>query len=113
MARPSASGVSAFTSASLSVRCKRDGNVPADVVSAIRSNLPLPNPKSNALVALTKEIVEKRGYVEAQTIKNFLAAGYRKDQILEVLMGVALKTISNYTDHISPNELDEAFRSER
>ena len=24
----------------------------------------------------------------------------------------ALKTISNYTDHISPNELDHAFRSE-
>ena len=88
-------------------------HVPADVVSAVRSNLPLPNPKSNALVALTKEIVAKRGYVEAQTIENFLAAGYRKDQILEVLMGVALKTISNYTDHISPNELDEAFRSER
>jgi len=87
-------------------------HVPADVVSAVRSNLPLPDPKSNALVALTKEIVAKRGYVEAQTIENFLAAGYRKDQILEVLMGVALKTISNYTDHISPTELDQAFRSE-
>src|SRR5215467_9628913 len=50
----------------------------------------------------------KRGYVAAQTIQNFLDAGYRKDQILEVLMGVALKTISNYTDHISPTELDQA-----
>jgi hypothetical protein len=50
--------------------------------------------------------------MEAQTIENFLAAGYRKDQILEVLISVALKTISNYTDHISPNELDQAFRSE-
>jgi uncharacterized peroxidase-related enzyme len=87
-------------------------HVPAEVVSAVRSNLPLPDPKSNALVALTREIVAKRGRVEAQTIENFLAAGYRKDQILEVLMGVALKTISNYTDHISPNELDQAFRSE-
>ena len=54
----------------------------------------------------------KRGHVEAQTIENFLAAGYGKDQMLEVLIGVALKTISNYTDHISPNELDQAFRSE-
>jgi len=32
-------------------------HVPADVVSAVRSNLPLTAPKSNALVALTKEIV--------------------------------------------------------
>jgi uncharacterized peroxidase-related enzyme len=87
-------------------------HVPAEVVSAVRSNVPVSDPKLNALVALTKEIVAKRGYVEAQTIENFLAAGYRKDQILEVLMGVALKTISNYTDHISPNELDQAFRSE-
>ena len=87
-------------------------HVPAEVVSAVRSNLPLPDPKSNALVALTREMVAKRGRVEAQTIENFLAAGYRKDQILEVLVGVALKTMSNYTDHISPNELDQAFRSE-
>ena len=87
-------------------------HVPSEVVSAVRSNLPLPDPKLNSLVVLTREIVSKRGHVGAQTIENFLAAGYRKDQILEVLMGVALKTISNYTDHISPTELDPAFRSE-
>lgn len=87
-------------------------HVPAEVVAAVRSNVPVSDPKLNALVALTKEIVAKRGHVEAQTIENFLAAGYRKDQILEVLMGVALKTMSNYVDHISPTELDPAFRSE-
>jgi alkylhydroperoxidase family enzyme len=72
----------------------------------------LSDPKLNALVALTKEIVFERGHVGEETIENFLAAGYRKDQILEVLMGVALKTMSNYLDHISPTELDSAFRSE-
>jgi len=87
-------------------------HAPVEVVSAVRSNAPVSDPKLNALVALTKEIVDKRGHVEAQTIENFLAAGYRKDQILEVLMGVALKTMSNYLDHISPTELDQAFRSE-
>jgi uncharacterized peroxidase-related enzyme len=87
-------------------------HVPAEVVSAVRSNSPLPDPKLNALVALTKEIVSERGHVGEQTIENFLAAGYRKDQVLEVLIGVALKTMSNYLDHISPTELDQAFRSE-
>lgn len=47
-----------------------------------------------------------------QTIENFLAAGYRKDRLLEILIDVGLKTMSNYLDHISPNELDQAFRSE-
>lgn len=87
-------------------------HVPAAVVTAVRSNVPVSDPKLNALVALTKQIVAKRGHVEAQAIENFLAAGYRKDQMLEVLMGVALKTMSNYLDHISPTELDQAFQPE-
>jgi uncharacterized peroxidase-related enzyme len=87
-------------------------HVPAEVVTAVRSNLPVSDSKLNALVALTREIVAKRGHVEPQTIENFLAARYRKDQILEVLIGVALKTISNYLNHISPTGLDQAFQSE-
>jgi len=30
-------------------------------------------------------------------------------QILEVVLGVAMKTISNYTNHIAGTELDAAF----
>ena len=87
-------------------------HVPAEVVSAVRSNQPVSDPKLEALIALTKEIVSERGNVSAQVMDNFLAAGYRKDQVLEVLIGVALKTMSNYLDHISPTELDPAFQSE-
>jgi uncharacterized peroxidase-related enzyme len=87
-------------------------HVPAEVVSAVRSNVPVSDPKLNSLVALTKEIVSERGHVRAQVLQNFLAAGYRKDQVLEVLVGIALKTMSNYLDHISPTELDQAFQSE-
>ncbi len=87
-------------------------HVPAEIVSAVRSNVFVSDPKLNALVALTKEIVSERGHVRAQVMENFLAAGYRKDQVLEVLIGVALKTMSNYLDHISPTELDQAFQSE-
>ena len=87
-------------------------HVPAEVVSAVRSNQPVSDPKLEALIALTKEIVSQRGHVRAHIMGNFLAAGYEKDQVLEVLVGVALKTMSNYLDHISPTELDQAFQSE-
>ena len=46
-------------------------------------------------------------------ITRFLAAGYTKPQVMELLLGVALKTISNYLDHISPSPLDAAFASEK
>jgi uncharacterized peroxidase-related enzyme len=87
-------------------------HAPAEVVSAVRANEPVSDPKLQALVALTKEIVTERGHVSEQVMDNFLAAGYRKDQVLEVLIGVALKTMSNYLDHISHTELDPAFQSE-
>ena len=61
---------------------------------------------------LSKEIVSEGGRVREQTIENFLAAGYEKDQLLESLIGVPLKTMSNYLDHVSPNGPDHASQSE-
>ena len=87
-------------------------HVPAEVVSAVRSNEPVSDSKLSALVALTKQIVTERGHVSAQVMDNFLAVGYQNNQVLEVLVGVALKTMSNYLDHISPTELDPAFQAE-
>ena len=88
-------------------------HVQAEVVAAVRSNEPVSDPKLAALIALTKEMVTERGHVSKKVMDRFLAAGYRKEQVLEVLVGVALKTMSNYVDHISPTELDPAFQAER
>jgi hypothetical protein len=87
-------------------------HTPAEVVEAVRSNQPVPDAKLNALVTLVKEIVRERGYAKEKTIEKFIAAGYRKEQVMELLLGVALKTISNYLDHISPAPVDQAFAAE-
>jgi uncharacterized peroxidase-related enzyme len=87
-------------------------NTPAEVVAAIRNNIPIPDKKLNALVTLVKELVRERGYAKDETIENFIAAGYRKEQVMELLLGIALKTISNYLDHISPTPVDQAFAAE-
>ncbi|MFM0395043.1 carboxymuconolactone decarboxylase family protein [Paraburkholderia phytofirmans] len=86
--------------------------VPAAVVAAVRAQQPLADAKLNALVNLTRELVLARGHVATATIQSFLNAGYRNDQIGEVLIGVALKTMSNYTHHLSPVEIDSAFKAE-
>ena len=85
---------------------------PAEVVAAIRNNTPVPDKKLNALVTLVKELVRERGYAKGETIENFIAAGYRKEQVMELLLGIALKTISNYLEHISPVPVDPAFAAE-
>jgi uncharacterized peroxidase-related enzyme len=84
-----------------------------DVVSAIRAQKPVANAKYDALVNLTRAIVTERGHVPAETLEAFVAAGFRNDQVAEVLVGVALKTMSNYTDHLSHTEIDAAFAAEK
>jgi uncharacterized peroxidase-related enzyme len=84
-----------------------------EIVSGIRNGTTIADKKTNALVNLTREIVRERGFAKRETIEAFLSAGYRKEQMMELLLGVALKTISNYLDHISPTPLDRAFQAEK
>ena len=54
-------------------------------------------------------VVDKRGWATEDDVQAFLAAGFGRQQVLEVILGVAFKTISNYTNHLVDTPLDEAF----
>src|SRR5262249_53408472 len=92
---------------------KRTLRSPAQMVADTRNNTSVPDKKLNAIVTLVKELVRERGYAKGETIENFIAAGYRKEQVMELLLAIALKTISNYLEHISPVPVDPAFTAER
>ena len=83
--------------------------VPADVIESIRNDEPITDAKLEALRVFTTQVVEQRGRLSDDDIGNFIAVGYSQSQMLEVLLGVAMKTISNYTNHIAGTELDVAF----
>jgi hypothetical protein len=40
-------------------------------------------------------------------------AGYQREQVMELLLGVDIKSNSNYLDRISPTVLDHQFEAER
>lgn len=82
---------------------------PDDLVGAVREDRPLPEPQLEALRRLTRRMVVERGWISDDDARTFLEAGYTKAQMLEVLVGIAQKTLSNYTNHIAHTPLDEAF----
>jgi len=88
-------------------------DVSADIVAAVGANRPLANRRHDALVNLARAMVITRGEVPEQTLQAYLDAGFRPDQVAEVLVGVALKTLSNYTSHLSPPDTGVAFASGR
>ena len=87
--------------------------VPADIIKALRNGQPLADPKLNALAAYARTVVRKRGWVNDSTeLKNFFNAGYTPQHALDVILGVAMKTLSNYANHLTGTPLDNAFAAE-
>jgi uncharacterized peroxidase-related enzyme len=75
--------------------------LPDDQIRAIREATPLADAMLEALRKFSTTVVEGRGHVREFDVQAFLEAGYQRAQIFEVLLGVTLKTLSNYTNHIA------------
>ncbi|MGE0552684.1 MAG: carboxymuconolactone decarboxylase family protein [Gemmatimonadales bacterium] len=82
-----------------------------DAVDALRSGTPLADPRLEALRRYTRDVVARRGWT-TDSLPGFLAAGFSRAQALEVIVGVAQKTISNYANHLAATPVDEPFRGE-
>lgn len=85
---------------------KQAGMADADI-EAVRAGRPLSDAKLEALRSFTTTVVEGRGDIGNGDLDELLSAGYRREQVYEILMAVAQKTLSNYTNHIVQTPLDE------
>jgi uncharacterized peroxidase-related enzyme len=52
--------------------------------------------KFDALAKLAKSIAENKGHADEQSIENFYAAGYSEGSLIDVVLVVGDKTITNY-----------------
>ncbi len=87
--------------------------VPADIIEALRSGATLPDTRLDALAVLTRSVVETRGWPSEAAKEAFFAAGYGATEYLEVIVGVTVKTLSNYVNHAADTPLDTAFQAHK
>jgi len=80
-----------------------------DITEALRNETPLPNARLEVLRTFTLSVVRNRGHVDDGTVQAFLDAGFTQRQILEVILGVSMKVMSNYTNHITHTPVDNVF----
>lgn len=86
------------------------GMAPADV-EALRQGRALADPRLEALRLLTQALIRTRGKVAKADLDAFFAAGWSGRQALEVVLGIAVKTMSNYTNSIAGTPLDKEVRA--
>jgi len=82
-----------------------------ETIGELRRGGPLSDDRLEALRSFTETVVEARGWAGEEAVDAFLDAGFTQAQVLEVVLGVAKKVLSNYTNHVAGTPVDEAFQA--
>ncbi len=70
-------------------------------ISALINQTLIEDSDDRALVDLALTIVRKRGWLEESDLGKFLETSFSHQQVLEVILCVTIKTLSNYTNHLT------------
>ncbi|TAM59446.1 MAG: carboxymuconolactone decarboxylase family protein [Rhodanobacter sp.] len=98
-----------YCMAAHSMIAEKVSKVPADVLDALRSSASITDPRLAALSTFTSHLFTTRGRSAAASLKAFLDAGYTEAQVLEIVLALAVKTLSNYANHVNIPKVDDAF----
>ncbi len=79
------------------------------MVEAMRSYNSLDDQRLNALNLLVRELISTGGKVPSKMVDDFLAAGFSKAQFMELVLGICIKTFSNYVSNALDVPLDQEF----
>lgn len=80
-----------------------------DVTNPLRDEMPLPSERLEALRSFTLVVLRNRGEVADADLQAFYAAGYEQRHVLEVILGLSQKIMSNYINHIAKTPVDKPF----
>ncbi len=84
----------------------RMGKIAEPTIAALRQGSAIPDAKLEALHVFATAVVSQRGHLDDTQVQAFLDAGYSRRQVLDVVLIVGTKVLSNYTNHLTGTPLD-------
>lgn len=98
-----------YCTAAHSMVADKMSGVPAPVLQAIRAGTTVPDAKLEVLRATTTALVLQRGQLTQAQAQIFYGAGYTEHHLLYIVLALAVKTLSNYSNHAFDPQLDAPF----
>lgn len=98
-----------YCTAAHSMIADKKSGVPAAVLQAIRGRQAIPDERLAALFHFTQEMVRTQGQPAEPVLERFLNVGFDETKVLYVILAIAVKTLSNYSNHAFATPLDERF----
>ncbi|MGL3662837.1 carboxymuconolactone decarboxylase family protein [Pseudomonas aeruginosa] len=94
-----------------SVLADKQSGLDPRFTDAIRAGQPIDEPRMAVLADFTRTLFHTRGLPSREATEAFLAAGFSERQVLEIVLALAVKTLSNYANHLFHTPLDPMFAS--
>jgi uncharacterized peroxidase-related enzyme len=86
--------------------------MPDDILASLRNQQPLSDTKLEALRTFVVSLIRHKGWVPQEDLDAFTSAGFTRRHVLDVLTILAMKTLSNYTNHLAHTPLDSQFAAQ-
>jgi AhpD family alkylhydroperoxidase len=79
----------------------KKANLPVETVRALQQGGATGDAKFDAVAAFAQAVIARRGAVDDDAYRAFLAAGYGETQALEVVLGISLATLCNFANTLA------------
>ena len=79
------------------------------LIEALRNDETLSDNKLNVLKNAVLSIIRNRGRIDDDSLSEFFNVGYDRQQLLEIVLILSQKVMSNYTNHLANTPVDEPF----
>ncbi|MCF6281877.1 MAG: hypothetical protein L3J28_06635 [Candidatus Polarisedimenticolaceae bacterium] len=85
-------------------------HVDSAITEALRNKTVLPTSKLQVLHLITLALLRNRGKLSDDELATFVEVGYGQRQLLEIILGMSQKMMSNYVNKFTHTPIDEAFQ---
>ncbi len=92
-----------------SMLADKQSGVRSPILEALRNGEQIPDARLAALGEFTRRMLDSRGTPDPADLTAFLKAGYSEEQVLEIVLALAVKTLSNYSNHLFNTPVDDLF----
>jgi uncharacterized peroxidase-related enzyme len=82
---------------------------PVQVTDAIRDDRAIDDGRFAALVGMTRSLLSTGGHPDEADVAAFKEVGFTDEQVLELVLAIAVKSMSNWSNHLFGTPVDSVF----
>ena len=90
-------------------RMALDAGLPPEIIERLLAGASLPDDRIQVLVDATLRSCEERGWLDAETLRDFQKRGVGYGELYEIFAFIGMKTFTGFTAHLADPEVDGAL----